>query len=103
MKSHVKFFSEISLVDAAIVGGKNASLGEMYQRLRSHKIRIPYGFAITVPAYTEFIAYNGCASLINDLVKKVENNPHDLQLLAQVSQELKNKEMKEGIFFIYLK
>ena len=42
----VKRFSEIGIGDIPIVGGKNASLGEMYRELTSHGIRVPTGFAV---------------------------------------------------------
>jgi pyruvate, water dikinase len=48
---HIRFFEEISAADVASVGGKTASLGEMFRRLAPQGIRIPNGFAITAEAY----------------------------------------------------
>ncbi len=48
---YVRFFEEIGLKDLPLVGGKNASLGELYRELRPQGIRIPNGFAITADAY----------------------------------------------------
>ena len=48
---YIRFFSEIRMSDLALVGGKNASLGEMYQTLASSGVRVPNGFAITAEAY----------------------------------------------------
>jgi pyruvate, water dikinase len=48
---YVRFFSEIGHDDVALVGGKNASLGEMYRHLAPLGVRVPEGFAITAEAY----------------------------------------------------
>ena len=50
--------SEIKLSDLELVGGKNASLGEMIQNLKKLGVNIPTGFALTVDAYWEFILHN---------------------------------------------
>lgn len=47
----IRFFKELSIDDVPLVGGKNASLGEMYQRLSGEGVRVPNGFAITAEAY----------------------------------------------------
>ena len=44
---YIRFFNEIAIEDAASVGGKNASLGEMYRELTAQGVRVPNGFAIT--------------------------------------------------------
>jgi pyruvate, water dikinase len=46
-KTFVKFFDELKLKDVPTVGGKNASLGEMYQKLSKKGINVPFGFATT--------------------------------------------------------
>ena len=48
---YIRWFAEIRNEDVASVGGKNASLGEMYQDLTKVGVRIPNGFAITADAY----------------------------------------------------
>ena len=50
--------SEIQLSDLELVGGKNASLGEMIQNLEKLGVNIPGGFALKVDAYWEFINHN---------------------------------------------
>ena len=50
--------SEVQLSDLKLVGGKNASLGEMIQNLSKSEVNIPGGFAITVDAYWKFINHN---------------------------------------------
>ena len=44
-------FAEIGATDVPLVGGKNASLGEMYQELGAVGVRVPHGFALTADAY----------------------------------------------------
>ena len=51
----IRFFDEICAADVPLVGGKTASLGEMYRALRPRGVRVPGGFAITVDAYREML------------------------------------------------
>jgi pyruvate,water dikinase len=48
---YIRFFSDIGIDDVAVVGGKNASLGEMYRALTAKGVKVPNGFAITATAY----------------------------------------------------
>jgi pyruvate, water dikinase len=48
---YVRFFEEFGIDDVPLVGGKNASLGEMFQKLSGQGVRVPHGFAITAAAY----------------------------------------------------
>jgi pyruvate,water dikinase len=54
----IRWFSEISIADVPSVGGKNASLGEMYRELTTQGVRIPNGFAITAEGYRHFLEAN---------------------------------------------
>jgi len=56
--ANVKWFREISIDDVAEVGGKNASLGEMYQNLTQEGVLVPNGFAVTASAYKYILDYN---------------------------------------------
>ncbi len=49
--NYIRFFEEFGIEDVPLVGGKNASLGEMFQKLSAQGIRVPHGFAITAAAY----------------------------------------------------
>lgn len=64
MTDYIRFFETLSLNDLALVGGKNASLGEMIRALRSRQIQVPNGFALTTQAYTEFILANQLETFI---------------------------------------
>ncbi|WLI91759.1 phosphoenolpyruvate synthase [Massilia sp. R2A-15] len=48
---YIRWFSELGNADVALVGGKNASLGEMYRELTAKGVRVPNGFAVTAAAY----------------------------------------------------
>lgn len=52
---YVRFFEEFGIEDVPLVGGKNASLGEMYQKLSGQGIRVPHGFATTADAYKHIL------------------------------------------------
>lgn len=64
-EDHILWFSEICVDDVGKVGGKSASLGEMYRELSSKNIAIPNGFAITAQAYFYFIDTVGVALLFD--------------------------------------
>ncbi|HEY9129504.1 MAG TPA: phosphoenolpyruvate synthase [Sulfurovum sp.] len=59
MSQYIKWFNELGIEDVDLVGGKNSSLGEMYQNLTQEGIRIPNGFAITAEAYRMILQSNG--------------------------------------------
>jgi pyruvate, water dikinase len=50
-RHYIRWFREIGINDVALVGGKNASLGELYRELAPQGIKVPNGFAITAEAY----------------------------------------------------
>ncbi len=54
----VRKFAEIQLSDVPIVGGKNASLGEMFRSLTAKGVKVPDGFAVTAAGYRQFLAAN---------------------------------------------
>jgi len=75
----IKFFKEINIFDVPIVGGKNASLGEMYQKLANKGILVPNGFATTANAYRYFLESTGLKKIIKkDLEGLNTKNVRDL-------------------------
>ena len=58
LQPHILWFKTLGLNDVAQVGGKNASLGEMYQKLTGEGIRVPNGFAVTSDAYRYVLEHN---------------------------------------------
>ncbi len=67
---YIRFFNELHLSDIPLVGGKNASLGEMYQKLSTKGIHVPNGFATTSEAYHLLLDENG----IREKIKKILEN-----------------------------
>jgi pyruvate,water dikinase len=75
----IKWFKEISIKDVPQVGGKNASLGEMYCRLGKRGVRIPNGFATTAEAYWHFLEQGNLRKEIEKVLKKLDiKNINDL-------------------------
>lgn len=74
MNTYIKKFNEISIADIGIVGGKNSSLGEMFNKLSSKGIQIPDGFATTTFAFEEFLMQNMLHSPLYDLMQKLDRD-----------------------------
>lgn len=83
----IKFFEEIGIKDIAIVGGKNASLGEMIKNLSSKGVLIPSGFAITAGAYWHHIRQNKIEDKIKNLLSTVDKSK--LEELAEIGHEIR--------------
>jgi len=81
---YVRWFSELGIDDVPLVGGKNASLGEMYRELTAKGVRVPNGFAVTAEAFRESLsaadAWDELHALLDDLDKT------DVRRLAEVGQ-----------------
>ncbi len=71
---HIKKFSEIHITDVPSVGGKNASLGEMFNELSSKGIAIPNGFATTASAFRYFLDYNSITTPLKKLLDTLDIN-----------------------------
>jgi pyruvate, water dikinase len=63
---------EVGMGDIELVGGKNASLGEMIRNLTPRGIAVPDGFAITVHAYRAFLEHNGLESQIRNIIDGID-------------------------------
>jgi pyruvate,water dikinase len=72
ISNHILFFNQISIGDISKVGGKNASLGEMYNQLNPKGIGIPNGFAVTADAYRLFRMQNNIEKELNDLLLSLD-------------------------------
>ncbi|MBA4149518.1 MAG: phosphoenolpyruvate synthase [Verrucomicrobia bacterium] len=70
--SFIRWFSEIGIEDIPVVGGKNASLGEMYRELASQGVRVPNGFAITADAYRHFLHSAELEPQIHDILSGLD-------------------------------
>jgi pyruvate,water dikinase len=84
----VKWFDEIGAKDVALVGGKNASLGEMIRSLTDKGVNIPPGFAITAEAYKYVVEKAGISQEIKDTLADLDT--HDMENLADRGEKLRN-------------
>ncbi|MBW1667654.1 MAG: phosphoenolpyruvate synthase [Deltaproteobacteria bacterium] len=87
-KNYILWFSEIGIEDVPMVGGKNASLGEMYRKLHDQGINVPNGFAITAYAYRYFLKYAGIEEEIKKILKDLDTA--DLYNLMRKGREVRN-------------
>src|SRR5690348_10554318 len=87
-KKFIYWFSELGIGDVPSVGGKNASLGEMFSNLTSKGVRIPDGYAISAYAYDHYINTSGIRKQIEDLLKGL--NASDLTMLADRGNKIRN-------------
>jgi len=74
MKHDTIPFQDLSMRDLQEVGGKNASLGEMINKLNHLGINVPDGFAVKVSAFNKFLAFNGLVPVLADLLRKLNRN-----------------------------
>lgn len=79
--------NEVGMQDLEIVGGKNASLGEMIQNLSKLGIAIPGGFIITVKAYRDFISYNKLDQIIPELIAEMKED--DIESLGLTGKKIR--------------
>ncbi len=95
MERLVVWLDEVGIEDIPIVGGKNASLGEMIKHLSPKGIRIPYGFVVTAEAYRYFVSYNRLDKKIRDILDRMDISK--VKELEKGSKEIRNL-IKSGRF-----
>jgi len=90
--TYVASFEHLRMQDVDIVGGKNASLGEMISQLASAGVRVPGGFATTALAFRDFLAYPQAdgSSLADRIAKRLETlDTNDVRALAKAGAEIR--------------
>ncbi|MDR1529984.1 MAG: phosphoenolpyruvate synthase [Burkholderiales bacterium] len=101
-------FENLRMTDVEIVGGKNASLGEMISQLTQSGIRVPGGFATTAYAFREFLEINGLTNAINEKLKGLDVD--DVAALTRIGREVRGmvaaapfpKALEEAIRVAYM-
>jgi pyruvate, water dikinase len=83
----IRWLNEVCMRDLALVGGKNASLGEMIQNLDKARVRVPNGFALTTEVYKKYLTINNIQKEIFELLYGL--NPLDLTQLGNTSLKIK--------------
>jgi pyruvate,water dikinase len=92
---YIRWFEDIRIEDVPLVGGKNASLGEMYRELTRQGVRIPNGFAVTAEAYWHVI---NLAGILSDLKKTMAGlDKTDVADLAKRGEEARDLILGAGI------
>ncbi|MFH2136195.1 MAG: phosphoenolpyruvate synthase [Patescibacteria group bacterium] len=87
-KKLILWFDEVDIGDVGSVGGKNASLGEMYQNLKSKSIPVPKGFAITAYAFRQFLKFNNLEKKIEDLLSAAGSG--NIKNLLAAGRQIRN-------------
>ena len=86
--TYIRWFADLGLDDIPLVGGKNASLGELYRALAPMGVRVPPGFAITADAYRHFLREAHLDQQIPVLLQDL--NTHDLANLRQRGRQVRH-------------
>ncbi len=80
-------FEALRMTDVEVVGGKNASLGEMISQLHAHGVRVPGGFATTAHAFRLFLQHQGLAERISRRLAALDTE--DVRALAETGAEIR--------------
>ena len=91
MSNDVIWFDKLSMNDVPVVGGKNASLGEMISNLANAGISVPGGFATTADAFTDFLSHNNLDNNINNLLKDFD--VEDVDELEKIGKKIRTMVM----------
>ena len=83
----IKWFADITIEDVPLVGGKNASLGEMVRELAGKGVKVPNGFAITAEAFRHFIREAGIDERIRATLSDLDT--HDMANLSERGQAVR--------------
>ncbi len=78
---YIRWFEELGIEDVPLVGGKNASLGELYRALRSQELHVPDGFAITADGYRYVLDQAGAWDALHEALDDLD--PSDARALAR--------------------
>lgn len=108
-KKFILWFSELGISDVGLVGGKNASLGEMYRNLTKKGVKVPNGFAVTAYAYRYLLEKAGIEHEIKKILEGLDTS--SMKNLAEKGREAREtilmadlpKELKHEIINAYSK
>ena len=93
MTDYVRWLKDLGMDDVPVVGGKNASLGEMIANLSGVGVQVPGGFATTADAYREFLATDGLDERIQTLLDTLDVD--DLAALAETGPKIRGWIMQQ--------
>jgi pyruvate, water dikinase len=106
---YLRWFDSLGLQDVPLVGGKNASLGELFRELGSQGIRVPNGFALTIRAFSDSLQAAGAMAALHGLLDELDIA--NVELLAKRAAEARRivyaatggAALREGIAAAYRK
>ena len=78
-RKYIRWIEDLSIKDRPVVGGKNATLGDMKRKLKTEGIATPKGFATTSGAYWEVLRTNGMISKVSSLMNELKNGKAPLE------------------------
>jgi len=84
----IKWFADIGIEDVPLVGGKNASLGEMFRELMSKGVKVPHGFAVTAEGYRYFLREAGLDVKIRAILTGLDTR--DMENLRQRGAQIRH-------------
>jgi pyruvate, water dikinase len=88
-RGYIRWFKEIGIDDVPLVGGKNASLGEMYRNLTAGGVRVPNGFAVTAEAYRYVLEHNDAWQSLHRALDGLDpDNIKDLQARGEKARAI---------------
>jgi pyruvate,water dikinase len=87
-RQFILWFNEIGIEDIPLVGGKNASLGEMYQNLTRKGVKVPNGFAITAHAYQYVLEKSGAMAELKSALRGL--NVKNVTALAEAGRKARD-------------
>jgi pyruvate,water dikinase len=87
LSSYVRPFDQLGMHDVPVVGGKNASIGELIRHLSGLDVRVPLGFATTAQAYRDFLAQDGLDARIAGALEGLDVD--DLERLARTGAQIR--------------
>lgn len=85
--NYIRWFKDLTINDIPLVGGKNASLGEMYSKLTQKGVKVPNGFALTAEAYWDFLKHHDLDKTIKAKIKKTDLR--NINALKKVGKEVR--------------
>ena len=85
---YIRWFEELRSKDVPLVGGKNASLGEMIMTFKKKGIRVPDGFATTAEAYWRFLEENDLKDKLGALLQELEGEKKPLDKVGKAIRSL---------------
>jgi pyruvate,water dikinase len=106
---NTKWLSDTNMTEVELVGGKNASLGEMISNLSELGVNIPNGFVVTANAYDSFMNYNKLNEYVDKKIGELDYN--DITSMKRISMDIKTNiingefpvDLKKEISDMYVK